>query len=530
MHSPDRTRTSTRRGPLVALAAVALACESAPPAPPVPGDIVRRLTHFDYQNTIRDVLGVEAALAREFPSDPPALGFDTIAAVQATSTLLVQVYQRSAEAIADAALRDPAARAALFVCDPDPADPAPCTRAILEAFLTRAWRRPPTDAETARLLDLYARGHDDDDGLRLVVEAALLSPHFAFRWERDHAAPGASHWLDDYALAVRLSYFLWSSAPDDELLALAAAGALQNEDALGREVLRMLADPRTAGFIDGFAGQWLYLRGLGDVFRDAHRYPQFDDALRASMREALRRRFAEFLVPGRDFRDLLLGTEAHVDARLAGLYRLDDLAVDRWTRIDLEPHRRRGVLTEPGLLTVLAYPFATSPTRRGRFVLEQLLCDPLPPPPPGALAEAESDASTARERLAAHRADPACAGCHATLDPIGLAFEHYDAIGAWRGSEFGELIDAAGELPTGESFADVRELATVLADDPRFARCVATKVLTYALGRELLPADDDALGDVHARFVAAGHDLVALLVAVVQSDPFRARRSQERGP
>jgi hypothetical protein len=163
-------------------------------------------------------------------------------------------------------------------------------------------------------------------------------------------------------------------------------------------------------------------------------------------------------------------------------------------------------------------------------VLEQLLCAPLPPPPPGAVFEASSDAPTARERLAAHRADPACAGCHATLDPIGLAFEHYDAIGAWRGSEHGELIDAAGELPTGESFADVRELAQLLADDPRFPRCVARQLMTYALGRELVPADDDTLDDVHARFVAADHDFVALVVALVQSDLFRARRGQERGP
>lgn len=512
-----------------ALLALALAaCESAHPVPPVPGDMVRRLAPFDYHNTIRDVFGVEPALAREFPSDPPALGFDTVAAAQTTSALLVQVYQRSAESIADAVLRSPPARAALFVCTPDPADPSPCLGEIVDTLVTRAWRRPPAPLEHRRLLDLHARGRDLDHGLRLVVEAVLLSPHFAFRWERDLASPGHSHWLDDHALAARLSYLLWSSAPDDELLALAAAGALQDLAVLEDQVLRMLADPRAAGLVDGFAGQWLYIRGLDDVFRDAHRYPQFDDALRASMREALRRRFAAFLVPGRDFRELLTDTRADVDARLAALYRLDDVVPDDFIRLDLEAHRRRGLLTEPGLLTVLAYPFATSPTRRGRFVLEQLLCESIPPPPPGALASATSDAPTARERLAAHRADPACAGCHATLDPIGLAFEHFDAIGAWRGSEHGELIDAAGALPTGEAFADVRELADIIAADPRFSRCVARQVLTYALGRALVPADDDALEQVHARFVADGHDFVALLVAVVQSDPFRARRTQER--
>ncbi|WAS94417.1 DUF1592 domain-containing protein [Nannocystis punicea] len=514
--------------PRALLGALALsACAPEPVAPPVPEAMVRRLTAFEYASTVRDVLGVEATLTREFPVDAPALGFDTVATGGPPSSLLVQIFQHSAESLADAALRSGSARAALLVCTPDPADPAPCLRTIVESLLTRAWRRPPSSAELDRYLALVDPA-ELDAGLRLVLEAALLSPHFTFRWERDLGAPGESHWLDDYALAARLSYFLWSSAPDDELLALAAVGRLQHEATLAEQVARMLADPRAAGFVDGFAGQWLYFRGLDDIFRDAHRYPRYDDAVRDSMREAMRRRFREFLVPGRDLRDLLLDSHAHVDAELAALYYLpDELGVDEFTRIDLEPHKRRGLLTEPGLMTVLAYPFASSPTRRGRFVLEQLLCSPLPPPPPEAAAQAESEASTARERLEQHRADPACAGCHAILDPIGLAFEHFDAIGAWRGSEHGELIDAAGQLPTGERFADVRELAPILAGDPRFTRCVATKVLTYALGRPLVTEDQPVLEDIHSQFVAAGRDLVALLVAVVQSDPFRIRRAQE---
>lgn len=524
--------SSARTRRTCALAALVLAaCGSEPLAPPVPEVLVRRLTAFEYQHTVGDVLGVAAPLAREFPSDPPALGFDTIAAVQSTSALLVQIYQFSAESVADATRRSPDARAALIdaisinnnQCDPDP---APCAREIIKKFITRAWRRPPTEPELDRYLGLLRGAPDFDSGLRLVLEAALLSPHFTFRWERDLGPPGSSHWLDDYALAARLSYFLWSSAPDDALLSLAAAGALSTDpDALERETARMLADPRAANFINSFAGQWLYFRGLDDIFRDAHRYPEYNYQLRDSMHEALRRRFAEFLKVGRDLRDLLRDPNAHVDAHLAPLYRID--APEQFARLDLTLYKRRGLLTEPGLLTVLAYPFNTSPTRRGRFVLEQLLCEPLPPPPPDAAAQPPSEAATARERLAQHRADPACAGCHAVLDPIGLAFENYDAIGAWRGSERGELIDAAGQLATGESFSDVRELAEVLADDPRFGRCVATKLLTYALGRELVVADADTLDQIHEQFVASDHDLVALIVAIVQSDPFRARRSQD---
>ncbi|MDC0718201.1 DUF1592 domain-containing protein [Nannocystis bainbridge] len=534
--SSDSTRRATERAPghgeraaigLLLLGIFAVACAPEPAAPPVPEAMVRRLTAFEYANTVRDVLGVEASLAREFPGDPPALGFDTVATSQPPSSLLVQIFQHSAESIADATLRSESARAALHVCTPAPADPSPCLRAIVESLLTRAWRRPPERAELERYLALIEPA-ELDAGLRLVIEAALLSPQFTFRWERDAGAPGESHWLDDHALAVRLSYFLWSSAPDDELLALAVVGRLQDASVLAEQVERMLADPRAAGFVDGFAGQWLHFRGLDDIFRDAHRYPRYDEAVRDSMREAMRRRFREFLVPGRDLRDLLLDTHAHVDAELAALYYLpDEVAVGEFTRIDLGPHKRRGLLTEPGLMTVLAYPFASAPTRRGRFVLEQLLCSPLPPPPPEAAAQPVSDASTARERLAHHRADPACAGCHAILDPIGLAFEHFDAVGAWRGSEHGELIDAAGELPTGERFADVRELAAIVADDPRFPRCVATHVLTYALGRPLVAEDQPVLSNIYKKFIAADRDLVALIVAVVQSDPFRARRAQE---
>lgn len=512
--------------------AVALAlagCEDRrdPDVPDIPEVAARRLTRGEYERTTRDLLGLDAALAREFPADHHALGFDTIAAVQTGSPLLVQLYQHSAEDLAAAAVADPAARAALVRCTPDPADPRPCAREVVDSFVTRAWRRPPTPAEAARLLSLFTPSDDFDAGVRLLVEAALLSPHFIFRWEHGDRPAGLVHELDAYALAARLSYLLWSSAPDPPLMALAAADALADPATLRAEVLRMLADPRADGFIDGFGGQWLYFRGLDDVFRDAHRYPEFDDDLRASMAAAIRRRFAEFMTPGRDLRELLTATAAHVDPLLADLYSMDPPA-DEFTRVDLAEHRRRGLLTEPALLTVLSHPFASSPARRGRFVLEQLLCTSPGAPPPSAFEQrTEAGGATARERAEQHRADPLCAGCHATLDPIGLSFEHFDAIGRWRGSENGELIDSAGELPTGERFADVRELAAIIADDPRFSRCVVEKLLIYTLGRALEPADDPTLDSLHTRFVESNFDLVELLIAVVQSDPFRLRRAPE---
>lgn len=515
------------RAPVLAVALALAGCgdRRTSDVADVPEVAARRLTRGEYERTTRDLLGLDAALAREFPADHHALGFDTIAAVQTSSPLLVQLYQYSAEDLAAAALATPAARAALIPCTPDPA--GACARAIVESFVTRAWRRPPTPAETERLLALFTVADDFDDGARLLVEAALLSPNFIFRWERDPGPPGSVHELDGYALAARLSYLLWSSAPDPPLMALAAADALDDPATLRAEVLRMLADPRAEGFIDGFGGQWLYFRGLDDVFRDAHRYPQFDDALRASMSAAIRRRFAEFLRPGRDLRELLTGTTAHVDPLLADLYNIDPPA-DDFARVDLADHRRRGLLTEPALLTVLSHPFASSPARRGRFVLEQLLCTSPGAPPPSAFEQrTEGGAATARERAEQHRADPACAGCHAFLDPIGLSFEHFDAIGAWRGSESGELIDSAGELPTGERFADVRELAAIIADDPRFSRCVVEKLLIYTLGRALEPADDLTLDSLHSHFIESNHDLVELLIAAVQSDPFRLRRAPE---
>ena len=521
----------TYRSPAQALALALAACDPSSDLGDPPPVALRRLTRFEYDATARDLVGQDLGLARDFPADAHAHGFDGIAEAQVLSPLQLQLYQLAAVDLAAAALAAPDLTGDLLACAPH--DPE-CRRAGLRPALAQIWRRPPTAPELDRYAALVDRaleaGAAPPEALALALEAAFLSPHFLFRPERDPPGPGA-HSLAPHELAVRLSYFLWSSAPDDELRALADRGDLDDDAALAAQVRRMLADPRAARFIDAFFGQWLVFRGLDDVFRDAHRYPAFDEPLRAAMAAAIRGRIAPFLRGGRDLRDLLRDPVGLVDPHLAGIYRMPAPAAPGLVPLDLRDRERRGVLTEPALLTVLAHPFATSPTRRGRFILESILCEPpAPPPADAAVSPPEAAAPTARERLAQHRADPACAGCHAALDPLGLAFERYDAIGAWRGSEAGALIDPAGDLPGLGPFEGAPDLALRLADDPRVPRCVAQHLLTFALGRAPLPADAPVLDALVARLEESGYDLVELLVAVVQSDPFRRRTPQDPAP
>ncbi|MEZ4454062.1 MAG: DUF1592 domain-containing protein [Nannocystaceae bacterium] len=514
------------------LAAVALACAPEPAEAPTPVGI-RRLTRFEYDASIHDLFGVDVEVARDFPADAHAHGFDGIASAQALSPLQVELYLFAAEEVAGAVALGPAGAALLGECAAVPWDLSQCTGDRLAELLGRIWRRPPSAAELGRIRGLFElgveEGGDPREGLRLALEAALLSPHFLFRPERDPAGAGA-HPVDGYAYATRLAYFLWSAGPDDELLELAAADRLEDDAVIAAQVRRMVADPRSARLVDALFGQWLWFRGLGDVFRDGHRYPRFDEALRGSMDAAIRGRVAGLLARGGDLRDLLRDPIGLVDPRLAAIYRMDAPAGEGLVAVDLGPQQRRGILTEPALMTVLAHPFATSPARRGRFVLEAILCEPPAPPPASAPAEPMSEAATARERFAQHRADPACAGCHATLDPIGLAFERYDAIGAFRGSEGGALIDPAGALPGLGAFADGAELAERLADDPRFLRCAIEKTMTYALGRAPDDGDAETLEAIEARVRARDEDVVELLIAVAQSRPFRERTPLAEAP
>jgi hypothetical protein len=518
--------------------AILVACgEEAHVDPPVslPGDpgrvTARRLNRVEYDNTVRDLLGSKLAPARNFPTDDRAFGFDNIADALHVSPAHVELLEQSTFALVDellAARDDATVRERVLVCDePERA----CIEQIVEHFAPRAWRRPLDADEHETLLSVYdvaiGRGARYDDALAAVLATVLLSPSFLFRIERDADEPGP-HRLDDYELASRLSYFLWSSMPDDALFDVAAANTLHHPKVLEREVRRMLADPRAHALVTDFAGQWLAIRGISDLLKDAYRYPDWDPALAASMRTELELFVANMIEEGRPIEDLLVASDGWVDARLAEHYGIAAPSETEFVHIDWGTIKRRGVLTSGGLMSVLAYPFTTSPARRGKFVLEQLLCRPAGAPPDGVEIEAPTPQEAKREASAERLADPRCAPCHAQMDPMGMAFEQYDATGRFRTVELDETIDPAGALPSGERFADALELGQIVADDPGFARCVVKHTLGYALGRGIASDDEVWIDEISEHFDEHGHDTSELFVAVAMSGVFRHRSTEDR--
>ena len=424
-----------------------------------------------------------------------------------------------------------AARARLLGCDPAAAgnSEVSCAQQLLGRFARLAWRRPVTAEELASLVALVelARKEGDDfaTGMALAFESILLSPHFLFRVESE-APGGGPRWLDDHELATRLAYFLWSSTPDVDLLDAADARQLTaGPEKRQAQVARLLADPRSAAFVDNFAGQWLETRRLGQHEVDYNAFPSFDPALRAAMARESQLFFQEFLRQPLDARRLLDADFTFINDRLARHYGLPAVSGPAFERVSSVGTTRRGVLGQAAVLTVTSYQTRTSPVRRGKWVMDQLMCSPPPPPPPGVegLAPPIGPATTLRQRLERHRSEPLCASCHALMDPLGFGLESFDGIGAHRHNDQGLPIDEAGQLPDGRRFTGAVELAGVLATDPRFPACLAEKLFVYALGRGAQPSDLPHLEAIGKTFADSGYRLPALITAVVESVPFRAR-------
>jgi hypothetical protein len=429
---------------------------------------------------------------------------------------------------------DPVVRARIFVCDPDVTGAVACAREIFATFGRRAWRRPLTGAELDRLGALHQlainEGDDFDVGVKLGLRAILLSPHFIFRVELDSEPTStAPHALTDHELAARLSYFIWSSGPDDELLQKADDGVLSDPLEIELQVRRMLEDPRARALVDNFAGQWLYTRAMDDVEPDYAVYDTFDPELRAAMKTETELFFEEFLQSDRSLLDLLDADFTFVNGRLAEHYGIPGITNDTFQRIALPAEHRSGILTHGSVLTVTSYPTRTSPVKRGKWVLEQLLCLPPAPPPPEVegLPEGGEATGSFREQMEQHRADPACAGCHALMDPIGFGMENYDGIGAWRTEDaFGFPVDASGEF-LGDPFTGMEELKLILKDNDNFPRCTTEKLMTYALGRGVEDTDACAVDGIVTAFSEGGFRLSELVVHIALSGPFRMRRGEE---
>ncbi|MDQ3813103.1 MAG: DUF1592 domain-containing protein [Armatimonadota bacterium] len=413
-----------------------------------------------------------------------------------------------------------------------------CARAILKELSGRAYRRPASEQEIDRLVRYVGlarkEGESFERGIQLALQAVLVSPRFLFRVEVDPNPndPKKSRSLSDYEIAARLSYFLWSSMPDDELFACAAKGSLQNPAMLKAQVRRMLNDPRAHALATNFAGQWLQLRNLETVAPDPEQFPAFNDELRHAMRQETEMFFEAIVREDRSVLDFLDAKFTYLNEPLARHYAIEGIKGDKLRRVvltDAQAEQRGGILTQASILTVTSNPTRTSPVKRGKWVLEQILGTPPPPPPPGVPDLKDDKAAitgaTLRQRLEQHRKDPNCASCHSRMDPIGFGLENYDATGAWRTADGNFPVDASGTLTGGQSFKGPAQLKAILkVKKTEFVRCLAEKMLTYALGRGLESYDKCVVDDITKSAAKNNYRFSALVTAVVQSEPFCKRR------
>ena len=432
-----------------------------------------------------------------------------------------------------------ASRKRIFICRPESAEQEEaCAERILSRIARRAFRRPVTGGDVKNLLIPYHSGKKQsgfENGIRLALQRILVSPEFLFRVERDPDGiePGQAYPLSDLELASRLSFFLWSSIPDEELLQLAERGELRDPAVLDRQVSRLLADPRSAALVSSFVGQWLYLRNMEHVLPDPVSFPNFDENLREALIRETELFFASIMRENRSILDILSADFTFLNERLARHYGIGGIYGSQFRRVVLRDEARLGLLGKGSVLTVTSYANRTSPTIRGKWVLENLLGSPPPPPPPDVLSLKEEKASVARsmrERLEQHRANPACASCHARMDPLGFALENFDGLGRWRETSGAarKSIDASGVLPDGTTFdgpAGLRKV--VLGKKDQFVHAFIERMLTYAMGRGVEPYDLPIVRRIVRQGAASDYRWPAIISGIVQSMPFQMRRSRE---
>ena len=644
--------------------AIAADCQLADPGKVT----IRRLNREEYNNTIRDLIGLDLKPAEDFPSDDVGYGFDNIGDVLSISPLLMEKYLEAAERVAAKAIRLPGSKVSIYQAEEffngngefanlnsratiriehvfqpgayrikirayedhagsdnarmlvaigaqrldelqvsarranpvvyelpfratsgkqaievtftndfyQPQNPAgnrdrnlhvdyvevlgpiggsemlpeshrriipgvppegkerEYARKLLAKFASRAYRRPVTNEEADRLVAIYdlARKYKEpfERGIQLGVQAALVSPNFLFRAEIDPKSnPTASRALNGYELASRLSYFLWSSMPDDRLLMFAADGSLANPAILSEEVRRMLKNAKAKALADNFAEQWLTLRKLSIIQPDPARFPDFTPALKSAMETETKLFFSAVVEHDRSVLDFIEGKFSYLNGPLARHYGIPNVSGNEFRKVALSDPARAGILTHGSVLTVTSNPTRTSPTKRGKWILEQILGTPPPPPPPGVdvLAGDSKDisATTLREKMELHRTKPECASCHSKMDPLGFGLEQFDAVGSFRGAEDGKLIDASGVLPDGRKFTGPAQLRSLLMQDKElFVKALSEKLLTYALGRGLSFSDKCFVDEVALATQKKGYKFSAMVEAIVNSEPFRMRR------
>ncbi|HSI06562.1 MAG: DUF1592 domain-containing protein [Myxococcota bacterium] len=505
--------------------------------PADPGRVtMRRLSRIEYRNTLRDLLGDDVDRIATLPADDRALGFDAIGDVLSTSINHLTAYvDNGFDAALRAMARDrarPAGTAArLLTCTPQNQDDITCFRTIVHGFAKRAFRRPLTDIEKtsldSALTDTRADGDDFDMAVQVGVATALSSPSFIFRVEAQSGAAEAVEAIGPFELATRLSYFIWSSTPDDALLAAAENGSLKTPTVLAAEAQRLLADPRAQSLVDHFAAQWLGLGLLADAEPTA---AEFDEELRAAMAGETKALFKYALEHNVPVAELFSAAYTFVNGRLAEHYGLADVSGDQFQRVALPPGRVPGVLGHASYLTGTSHPDKTSPVKRGKFVLDEVLCAP-PAAPPADIDEKAGEVdpnAPKRAQLAQHRIDPTCASCHMVMDPIGLAFEGFDNLGKPRSKdEKGNVVDVVAELPEGERYAGPVPLAEALARKPETVACAVEKIATFALGRAMKRTDRCSLNAIAEQTSASAYGVTDLVVAMATSRPFTSRQTNQ---
>jgi mono/diheme cytochrome c family protein len=504
--------------------------------------VIRRLTKTEYANTLHDLLGVEPAIANQLPDEVSGEGY-----LNSLSPLQLEQYLAIADTALDRSLSPEGALSTdmerrLFGEPPARANDArAAAREVARSLARKAYRRPPSQAEVDCLVEVFDLGRQNKlaypASLRLLLKAILVSPQFLFITPAEEAQPGAGIVpLDDYQLASRLSYLLWATMPDDQLMALADNGKLREPQILKAQVKRLLEDPRSRALFDGFGTQWLGLGNLADKTFDPSLFPQMTSQMRSAMVDEARLFFQSIVRENQPVMSFVDCDYTFLNEALATIYGLDGKVTGsemRWVR--LSDDNRGGILGMPGVLAATSLPNRTSPVKRGVWVLEQVLGDHVPPAPPEVPALEKQDQLavanlTLRQRTELHRTNAVCANCHQMLDPIGFGLENFDAIGRWRDREAnGGVIDASGELPGGKRFSSPKELKAIIAERSEgFARNLVERLLAYALCRRLEGYDEIVVDGLMQEIAADAYRMQTLIGAIVTSYPFTHRRIPEK--
>jgi hypothetical protein len=502
---------------------------------------IRRLTRFEYNNTVRDLLGDTTRPADVLPPEEEVAGFSNQAAALTTSDLLIEQYMKVAEDVGARAVQN--VGALIPDCSPELDGADTCATQFIDDFGMRSFRRPLTLSEVTRYKTLFDGAMNDpdlgrfEDGIQMVIEAVLQSPSFLYRAELGDEAPieGDIVPFTSWEMATKLSYMLWNTMPDDELFAAAAADALRTKEQIEMQARRMVNDEKARDLIRNFHTQWLQLGHLDSVTKDTGVYPDFRGSLRSLWKEEIQRFIEHVILEGDGSLDTLLTADfSFMNEELAAFYGddvLDTVSGNEFQRVQLDPERRAGLLSTAGLMATHANLNQSSPVFRGKFVREQLMCNTLPLPPNDLVIEPPDldPNKTTKEQFEEIGANPSCAGCHSLMNPIGFIFEHYDGIGLWRDEQNGKAIDAVGEVVLTDdidgTYDGAVELAQALAESEQVRECVASQWFRFGYNRTVTPEDGCSMDELKETFAASGYDIKELLVGLTQTNAFLYRRA-----